>query len=65
MGHVRDYSANQIKSFLKNTGFVIEKTIFKSYFDLNNLKQVFFALANKLFYKTNSIQIHIVKKKTL
>lgn len=61
MGHVREYSMKQMKTFLHNTGFKSLKVIHKSY---NPLKGLWMPLnlLRKFIPAFNTYQIHICRK---
>lgn len=61
MGHIREYSVSQVKTFLRNTGFDSYEIIHKSYGSLKGLWAPF-NIFRKLIPQFNTYQIHISKK---
>lgn len=61
MGHVRDYSIEQMKHILTKTGFKIENSQYKSYTYINKFYSII-GFIRYLFPKLNSVQIHLARK---
>jgi 2-polyprenyl-3-methyl-5-hydroxy-6-metoxy-1,4-benzoquinol methylase len=60
MGHVREYSVSQVKTFLKNTGFLPEQTILHSHRSLKGLWTPFNGL-RRIVPGMHAFQTHICK----
>ena len=61
MGHVREYSVNQIRTFLKNTGFLSHTVNRNSYTTLKGYLYPF-NLIRKIFPRYHTFQMHICSK---
>ena len=61
MGHVREYTVSQVKTFLKNTGFYSDKVEMKSHQPLKGMWRVF-NVVRKVLPVFHTYQVHICRK---
>lgn len=63
MGHIREYSTNEVKEFLKKTGFQVKEVKYKTHSEMNQRFIGFiFNIIYKIIPRLNSTQIIISEK---